>query len=230
LLAPDRLGTALEALHAAADADFRDSLGPRYGIVAPTALGVPMAALKAIARTLGRDHALAQALWESGIYEARLLASLVGDPAQVTPGLMDAWRAGFDNWGVCDTLCFNLFDKAADAPAMVAPWIALNAEFGRRAGLALLACLALHDRKLKDDWFREQLAMAQTAASDSRHLVKKSVSWALRSVAHRNATLHGEVVAMAERLAASDDRTARWIAADVLRDIRRPNVLKKIGL
>lgn len=192
----------------------------RYGIVEPTALGVTMADLLKLAKRLGRDHALAQALWASDIYEARMLASLVDDPAQVTPAQMDAWRADFGSWGICDTVCFKLFDQAPDAWSRVAPWCGLNDEFGRRGGFALMASLALHGRPGD---FIEGLTLIERHATDDRNFVKKGVNWALRAIGgKRDPALKAAALQTAERLAASTDRTARWIGKDALRQLNKP--------
>jgi 3-methyladenine DNA glycosylase AlkD len=192
----------------------------RYGIIAPTALGVTMADLLNVAKRLGRDHALAQQLWDTDIYEARMLASLVDDPAQVTPDQMDRWRADFDNWSICDTVCFKLFDQAPDAWSRVAPWCGLNDEFGRRGGFALMASMALHDRPGD---FIEGLALIERHATDDRNFVKKGVNWALRAIGSmRDPALKAAALETAERLAASTDRTSRWVGKDALRQLTKP--------
>ncbi len=177
----------------------------------------------------GRDHELAAALWETGWYDARMLATFVDDPAQVTPAQMDHWCQDFDNWGICDTACFHLFDKTPHAFAKVDQWARRNEEFVRRGAFALLASLALHDKKRDDGQFVRFLPLIEKVASDERNFVKKAVSWALRSMGSRSQALHGECVSLAQRLAASDDSTERWVGKDVLRDILRPLVLKRVA-
>ncbi|MEJ0060861.1 MAG: DNA alkylation repair protein, partial [Terricaulis sp.] len=221
--------SVLSALKSAGDKRVRDEMGPRYGIVAKDAFGVPMAKIKAIAKEIGRDHDLAIELWKSGNYDARLLCSMIADPARVTPALMDRWRRDFDNWGVCDTLCFNLFDKTPYAFAKVEAWAALNDEFGKRAAFALLASLALHDKKSEDATFARLLPLCAKAASDDRNFVKKAVSWALRAIGSRRAKLHDACIATATRLAASEDATERWVGKDVLRDLSRPLVKGRLA-
>ena len=174
-----------------------------------------MAAMQRIAKPLAPDHALAAALWDTGWYEARTVACLIDDPARVTPAQMDRWRADFDNWAIVDTACFKLFDRVPGAAAMVEPWAALNDEFGRRAGFALLACLALHGR---DADFPRGLALIEAAATDERNFVKKAVAWALRAIGGKaDPRLRAEARALAARLAASPDKTARWIGKDAAR-------------
>jgi 3-methyladenine DNA glycosylase AlkD len=190
-------------------------MASRYGIVTDRALGVPMARMIAIARAYAPDHALAQALWETGLYEARMVASMVDDPAQVTAGQMDRWRIDFDNWGIVDTVCFKLFDRVPGAFARVEAWASLNDEFGRRAAFALLACLALHDGEAD---FARGLALIEAAATDERNFVKKGVNWALRAIGvHKDAAVRMMAFEAAARLAASSDKTARWNGRDAQR-------------
>jgi 3-methyladenine DNA glycosylase AlkD len=207
----------LQALQGQASAKVRDEMGPRYGVVTDKAMGVPMAKMQAIARPLAPDHDLAEALWATGWYEARMVACMIDDPTRVTPEQMDRWRADFDNWGITDTVCFKLFDQVGHAPAKVAQWSALNDEFGRRAGFALLACLALHGKGEEADFVRG-LALIEGCATDERNFVKKGVNWGLRAIGGRQSPiLRAMARETAARLAASADRTARWNGKDALR-------------
>jgi len=200
----------------------------RYGIVAPKVYGVSMATMKSLAKKLGKNHALALALWDTGWYEARILTSFVDEPAKVTPAQMDEWASDFDNWAICDTICFHLFDKSPHAWKKIRAWTKRRDEFVKRGGFALLAAVALHDRKAGDELFVDSLSIIDRNAGDSRNFVKKGVSWALRTIGHRNLALHGEAVALANRLAASDDSARRWVGKDALRDLNRPAILKKL--
>jgi 3-methyladenine DNA glycosylase AlkD len=199
---------------------YREGL-TRYAITAPKVFGVPVGALRKYAKTLGRDHDLSAALWETGWYEARMLAVFVGDPARVTPAQMDRWAGDFDNWAICDTACFDLFDKTPHAYDKVVTWARRRDEFVKRAAFALIAGLAQHDKKAPDSRFRPLLPLIARAATDERNFVKKGVSWALRGIGHRSPALRAEAVRTAERLAASDDRTARWVGKDAIRDLKR---------
>jgi len=193
----------------------------RFGIDAPKALGVSMAHIQKVAKPLGRDHALAEALWKTGVYEARLLASLVDEPEKVTPAQMDRWCRDFDNWGICDTVCFKLFDQTPHAFAKVAKWSTSKQEFVKRGAFALLASLALHDKSSPDAAFLKTLPLIERAAGDERNFVKKGVSWALRGIGHRSPKLWTAAMATAGRLAASEDTTARWIGRGALKDLKR---------
>jgi 3-methyladenine DNA glycosylase AlkD len=218
----ERLKDAIAALEALGEARIRDGLA-RYGIVtAEPVIGVPMAGIQKVGKALGRDHGLAEALWQSGIYEARLLAAFVDDPAQVTAAQMDRWTRDFDNWATCDTLCFKLFDRTRDAWAMVDRWAGANGEFVKRSAFALLASLALHDKKSGDAPFLARMALIEAAATDDRNFVKKGVSWALRGIGIRKSpVLRTAAREVAQRLVDSGDRTARWIGKDAQRQFAK---------
>jgi 3-methyladenine DNA glycosylase AlkD len=200
----------------------------RYGLPTDRAYGVSVAVLRVQAKRIGKDHALAQQLWDSGWLEARLLATLIDDPALVSPAQMEQWCRGFDNWGVVDTACFALFDRSPHAWKKVAPWARRRGEFQKRAGFVLMACLAAHDKTAQDAAFLEFLPIIETGASDERNFVKKGVSWALRHVGHRNAPLHAAAVKTANRLAKSENAVERWVGKDALRDLTRPYVIAKV--
>jgi 3-methyladenine DNA glycosylase AlkD len=224
----DRVDKTLSWLEKRGSKRNRDGMA-RYGIVAPRVYGVSMATMKSLAKELGKDHELALALWDTGWYEARILTSFVDEPARVTPSQMDRWMRDFDNWAICDTICFQLFDKTPHAWKKIDQWSRRKKEFEKRAGFALLAAVALHDKRAPDAAFMKSLNLIKSAASDERNFVKKGVSWALRSIAHRNKALHSASLTLAAKLAASDDRAERWTGNDVLRDINRPMVLKRIA-
>ena len=207
---------------------YRDGLA-RYGIEAPQAFGVSMAKIQLLAKRLGRNHALAAALWDTGWYEARLLVAFVAEPERLTSSQMDRWCRDFDNWAVCDTLCFHLFDRTPHAFGKVAQWSKRRDEFVRRAAFALLASLAGHDKSARDDAFLKCLPLIEPGAEDERNFVKKSVSWALRGIGHRNLRLHAAALAVAQRLAASPSATPRWVGKDALRDLTRPAVARRLA-
>jgi 3-methyladenine DNA glycosylase AlkD len=220
-----RITDALAALEALGETRIRDGLS-RYGIAtAERVIGVPMAGIQKVGKQLGRDHALAEALWATNVYEARLLAAYAADPALLTPAQMDAWARGFDNWGTCDTLCFALFDKSPHAFDMVDRWADDEAEFVKRAAFALLAGLALHDKKSADAPFLERLPLIEAAATDERNFVKKGVSWALRSIGGRKSpALRAAARALADRLAASSDNSARWVGRDAQKAFQKADL------
>ncbi len=193
----------------------------RYGLPPDKAFGVPVASIKSTAAELGRSHELAAGLWSTGWYEARMLAAYVDDPSKVTPAQMDRWCRDFDNWGICDTVCFVLFDRSPHAWRKVDQWSRRNDEFVKRAGFVLLACLALHDKKAADELFEKRLTLFDGDAADDRNFVKKGVSWALRSIGRRNPSLNAQSVAVARRMASAPDAGSRWVGRDALRELTR---------
>ena len=218
----------LASLERSASRKFREDMSARYGIVVRKAWGVPVSTIQKIARSRGKDHELALALWETGWYEARTAAAYVDDPAMVTPAQMEEWCRDFDNWGIVDTVCFVLFDRTPHAFGKVAAWANRRGEFQRRASYVLMACLALHDRKTGDDAFRKFLPLAEKAADDGRHFVQKGVSWALRSIGRRSVALNEATVALARRLAASSEPAPRSLGKEVLRELTSPKVTRAL--
>jgi 3-methyladenine DNA glycosylase AlkD len=200
----------------------------RFGITATRPFGVSMANLKLLAKRLGRNHALAAGLWDTGRYEARMLATLVDDPALVTPAQMERWCRDFDNWGICDTACFVLFDRTPHAWAKVSEWSSRREEFVKRGAFALLACLALHDKHTEDEPFLEGLRLLEQGATDDRNFVKKGVSWAIRLVGRRNAALNAASVAVARRLAQSENAAARWVGKGAVKELTSAAVQGKL--
>lgn len=205
----------------------RDGMA-RYAIVAPKVFGVSVGDLRALGRKLGRDQALAEALWKTGWYEARMLAAFVADPARVSPAQMDRWARDFDNWAICDTMCFHLFDRSPHAWRKMAQWSRRREEFVKRAAFALLASVALHDRQAPDARFLAALPLVERAAADDRNFVKKGVSWALRGVGRRSIALHRRSVAVARRLAGSESSGARWAGKDALRELTGAAVVRRL--
>ena len=171
----------------------------RYGIHARKVFGVSVATMRPLIKRLGRNHELAAVLWATGWHEARILASLVDEPARVTSAQMDRWCREFDNWAVCDSVCFHLFDRTPHAFRKVAQWCDRRDEFVKRAAFALLAGLAVHDKRSPDERFVECLPLIERAANDERKFVKKSVNWALRAIGKRNPTLNAAAVTVARR-------------------------------
>jgi 3-methyladenine DNA glycosylase AlkD len=158
-----------------------------------------------------------------------MLATLVDEPELVTATQMDEWCRDFDNWAICDTACFALFDRTPHAWRKVAAWSTRKDEFQKRAAFALLACLALHDKTTADAPFAKLLALVEVGARDERNFVKKGANWALRAVGRRSPALHAAAVALARRLAASEDAAPRWVGKDALRELTSPAVPKKVA-
>jgi 3-methyladenine DNA glycosylase AlkD len=192
----------------------------RFGIVSRSEqLGIAMPVLRKIARLHRRDHALALALWDGGIHDARVLATLVEDPKQVTRGQMERWVRDCDNWAATDALAF-LFYRTPFAEEKAHAWSARQAEFVKRTGFAIMAGMAVHRKELPDEIFFGFLPVIAREATDERNFVKKAVNWALRQIGKRNPRLCRAAIAEAKRIQKLDSRAARWIAADALRELR----------
>jgi 3-methyladenine DNA glycosylase AlkD len=187
-----------------------------------------MATMRPLVRRLGHDHTLALALWETGWLEARVVATLVDEPGQVTPQQMDAWASAFDNWAICDSACFHLFDRTPYAWTKVRAWSRRKPEFVRRAAFATLAGLALHHRTASDARFAAMFPIIEHAATDHRNFVKKAVNWALRQIGKRNRHLNRAAVPVARRLAQSPQAAARWIGKDALRELTSDAVRARV--
>jgi 3-methyladenine DNA glycosylase AlkD len=201
----------------------------RYGINPENTLGVSIPFLRAMAKRIGRDHALARELWASGIHEARILAGLVDDPAAVTAAQLERWAKDFDSWDVCDGVCSSLFDKTPFAWDKAVEWSSRPGEFVKRAGFVLMAALAVHDKQAPDERFREFIPLIEREAVDERNFVKKAVNWALRQIGKRNRALNRDAIAAARRIRKIDSRSARWIAADALRELESDAVRERLS-
>lgn len=193
----------------------------RYGIVAGNALGISAGPLRALARRIGRNHSLAGQLWATGIFEARLLAAFVAEPARLTRQQARAWANDFENWADCDGVCIHLFRKAPFAHAFAVECGRRKPEFVKRTGFTLMATLAVHDKAAPDQVFLDYLPRIAKAATDERNGVKKAVNWALRQIGKRNPNLQRAAIRTAESIHRQGTPAARWIASDALRELKR---------
>lgn len=192
----------------------------RFGIDVRSRLGVHVPQLRALARRIGRNQALAEQLWASGVLDARILASMIAEPAVISRSTMDKWTRDFTSWDVCDACCCDLFDRTPHVWQKIHKWAASEREFVRRAAFSTLAGAAVHLKTAPDERFLDGLALIEKYAFDDRNFVRKAANWALRNIGKRNATLLRAAIACAERVRAQNTRSARWIAADALREFR----------
>jgi 3-methyladenine DNA glycosylase AlkD len=212
-------------------ANARDLEGmARFGIDTSSALGgSSMPYLRWLAKRLGKDHALAAELWKSGIHEARLLAAMVDDPAQVTEQQMEEWAAEFDSWDIVDGVCGTLFDRTPFAYRKAVEWSSREEEFVKRAAFSLMAMLAVNDKKAPHSSFEPFLPIIEREAGDRRNFVRKAVNWALRQIGKRNPALNAVAIASAERIQRSGVRPAKWVASDALRELRSNAVQSRLS-
>jgi 3-methyladenine DNA glycosylase AlkD len=200
----------------------------RFGIETRGALGVTVTELRRLARRIGRDHDLAAALWESEIHEARILATMVDDPAHVTEAQMERWVSDLGSWDLCDQLCGNLFDRTPFVFDVALRWSRREEEFVKRAGFALMASSAVHRKDVRDARFEVFLPAIRAQANDDRNYVKKAASWALRQIGKRSLGLHRKAIATARQIERIESRAARWIARDVLRELESAAVQERL--
>ena len=202
----------------------------RYGIRFKEAYGVRVPELRTYAKKIKRNHELALELWATEIHDARLLATMIDDPKQVTESQMEEWVGDFDSWDKCDLCCSNLFDKTAMAYEKAHEWSQRDEEFVKRAGFVLMATLSVHDKKAADGKFTEFFPLIEKHSDDERNFVKKAVNWALRQIGKRNLLLNQEAILLAKKIREQDSKSAKWIAADALRELESEQVQKRLKL
>jgi 3-methyladenine DNA glycosylase AlkD len=200
----------------------------RFGIATDKAFGIKHPELKQIARQYRKDHVLALALWDSGYHEARLLATLIDDPKQVTEAQADAWVEDINSWDICDGFTGSLIDKTPFAYRKAVQWANRKEEFVRRAGFALMAWLPVHDKKAPDEKFDKFFDLMLKHAIDERNFVKKAVNWALRQTGKRNLSLNRRAIKVAKKIATQDSKSAHWIAKDALRELTSDKVQARL--
>ena len=201
----------------------------RFGINPKYALGVRIPVLRNLAKKIGQDHKLAQDLWKTKIHEVRILASMIDEPKKVTEKQMEEWVKGFNSWDLCDQCCMNLFDKLSLAWKKAIEWAKRDEEFVRRAGFALMACLAWHNKEAKDKDFIKFFPIIKKYSTDERNFVKKAVNWALRQIGKRNLNLNKKAVKLAEEIKKIDSKTAQWIAHDAIKELTSGKIQKMLG-
>jgi len=200
----------------------------RFGINAENTLGISMPELRKLGKRIGKDHALALRLFDSGIHEARILASLVADPAAFTEEQAESWVVRLDSWDVCDQFCMSLMWRTPFAYDKCFEWSEREEEFVKRAGFALMAKLSWSDKKASDEDIAGFLPVIEREADDERNFVKKAVNWALRQIGKRDRALNAMAIESARRLAATGSRSARWIASDALRELEGEAVRERL--
>ena len=217
----------LEILKAKAKSDQLEGMA-RFGIVTEQRLGVSVPDMRVIAKQVGKDHELALALWKTGILEARIVAGMVGEPEKLTEAQMEAWVVDINSWDVCDQTCMNLFEKSAIVQRKIFEWSQREEEFVKRTAFALIACLAWHDKEAGDDEFIQYLPLIQREATAPRNFVKKAVNWALRNIGKRNLNLNAAAIETAKQIGEIDDKTARWIASNAIRELESEKVQERL--
>jgi 3-methyladenine DNA glycosylase AlkD len=200
----------------------------RFGINPNNTYGVSIPTLRKIAKEAGTNHTLAQQLWASGIHEARIIASMIDAPEQVTEEQLENWVNDIDSWDLCDQCCSNLFCKTNFAYKKAVEWTQRNEEYIKRAGFVLIAELAIHDKKKNDEEFLKFLPIIKRESTDNRNFVKKAVNWALRQIGKRNINLNKATIQTAQQIKTIGSKTAKWIASDTLRELTSPAIQTRL--
>ena len=212
----------IRRLEEIADPHIVERRSQRSGIVAKNALGVDQKQLKVIAREIGLDNALAISLFETDIYEARLLCSKIFEPGDLSEALMEYWATSFDNWEICDSFCMGFFAKSPHARKKALEWSGREEQFVKRAGFSIMAAYGFAHKDAENAVFEAFLERIERESSDERHYVKKAVNWALRSVGKRNSDLNIAASRIADQLQRSPSKAARWVGSNALRELEDP--------
>jgi len=200
----------------------------KFGMATEKRLGVTVPEMRKIAKEVGIDHQLALELWDTGIAEARIVASMIANPDKLTEEQMEDWVKDFNSWDVCDQVCMNLFEKVPIAWDKIVEWSQRNEEYVKRAAFALIACLAWHDKKAEDEKFIELFPVIKQGSTDERNFVKKAVNWALRHIGKRNKNLNEAAIDTAREIRQLDSKAARWIANDAIRELESEAVRRRL--
>jgi len=217
----------LERLQSKARPDQLEGMA-RYGMAIERRLGISVPDMRKMAKELGQDHNLALELWKTGIAEAKIIAAMIGDPNKLTERQMEDWVKDINSWDVCDQVCMNLFEKVPFAWKKIIDWSERGEEFVKRTAFALIACLAWHDKKARDEEFIELLPVIMRGATDERNFVKKAVNWALRNIGKRNLNLNKAAIQTAKEIQRLDSKAARWIASDTIRELESDAVQTRL--
>ncbi|MDZ7847451.1 MAG: DNA alkylation repair protein [Owenweeksia sp.] len=200
------------------------------GYLQSSALGLRMPILRKLAKDIGHDQALAGALWQRELHEAKLLATLITEPSKFTPELADSWLEDVYSWDICDQLCINTLVKLEerwDLPQRLTP---NPEEYVRRAGLVMIVALRIHDKKANDASFLPFITLLRKYATDERNFVKKAVNWAIRELGKRSASHHPLMIDLCQELWQTNSKSAHWIARDALKELQSDKVKARLGL
>ena len=201
----------------------------RFGLSGKEMLGVTVTDLRTIAKEVGPQHDIATQLWDTGVHEAKILATMLEDIRYVTDEQADQWLKQMDSWDLVDETCLNLFSKMPNPFRRARAWAEREKEFEKRAGFSLVACLAAFGKDQADQEFIDFLSQIKKASTDERNFVKKSVNWALRQIGKRNKKLHAKALATAKEIGEIDSPAAKWISSNAVKELERPDIIARIA-
>lgn len=214
-----RLKSMANPKNVAGMARFGISGGEMLGISAPDRRAVSKQFLQLHRSDHEYRHRVAQELWDCGIHEAMMMAADIDVPSLVTIKQMEAWVKDFYSWDLVDQTCGTLFDKTPFAYEKAVQWAKRDQEFVRRAGFAMMAMLAVHDKVAPDAKLTQFFPLIEKYADDDRNFVKKAVNWALRQIGKRNSALRKQALVVSQRLIERPEPSARWIGRDAYREL-----------
>lgn len=199
----------------------------QFGINQEQAFGVKIPDIRNVAKTIGKNHFLAQELLQTNNHEARILAALIDDPKVLTQEQVMTYINGFNSWDVCDQTC-DLIRKTIYCENLIKTLSFDKEEFRKRTAFVLMCSNAIHNKKAQDKLFIDYLEIIEREAWDDRNFVRKAVNWALRQIGKRNLFLHEKAIECAEKIQKQPTKAAKWIAADALRELRSEAIISRI--
>jgi len=199
-----------------------------FGIKDSKALGIKIPVLRQLAKKIGKNHCLALELWDTEIHEARLLATMIENPKEVSEKQFDSWVHDFDSWDICDQAC-NLFVQTPFFHQKIVVYSTSKVEFVKRAAFVLICEVAIHDKKATNESFNAYFDLIEREAWDDRNFVRKAVNWALRQIGKRNEILRIKAIETGIKLLNQEYKSARWIANDALRELNSDNLIIRIN-
>ena len=217
----------LKTLHSKANPENVEGMS-KFGMTSINRLGISVPEMRKLAKQIGKNHAVALELWDSGIPEAQIVAALIAEPKKLSEQQMEHWVKDINSWDVCDQVCMNLFDKSHLAWKKIHDWSQREEEFVKRTAFSLIACVAWHDKIIADEKLKELFPLIKLAATDERNFVKKAVNWALRHIGKKNRNLNKAAIDFAYEIKKIDSKSARWIANDAIRELESEKVQSRL--
>ncbi|WP_422362025.1 DNA alkylation repair protein [Reichenbachiella sp.] len=222
-----KLTTPQEVLSALRDLGNPDTITfkeKKYAIRTENSLGIYQKDLKALAKRVGKNDQLALDLFDSGLYEARLLVPLLFKPRSITPTLIDQWIACFDTWEICDSYCMSFIGQSPHCYEKVFEYVDKESEYQKRAGFVLMVGYHFGHKNAPNEEFQKFLPLIIEGSEDERNFVKKAINWALRVIGKRNIDLNAQAITTAQQILKSSAKSAQWIAKDALKELQSPKV------
>jgi 3-methyladenine DNA glycosylase AlkD len=175
----------------------------RHGVVGPM-FGVKYGDLEKLRKQVGRDQALARALWQSGNHDARILAVMVAEPATFDAAALRAWQKDATYYILADALAAHVASRSPAWREVIAEWLDAGVESARRAGWTLVSHLAKDDPDLEDSFFAPLIARIEKEIRSAPNRVREALNWTLIGIGARSDALAAPAIAAAERIGPVD--------------------------